>query len=179
VFVVSRIDSSTMFSSLGHDHAIGATRFTGDVTWGEGLACAIDVVVPVKDLKVDPPGFRKMAGIDLSVDMSADQKADIESNFKGKKQLEADKYPDIRFKGKSCSGTSGNVDVTGDFTMHGVTKTITVPMKVSVDPTTFKAFGRFSIKGSEYDMPPFVAPFGALKNLDKLDFTLDFVGAPG
>jgi hypothetical protein len=178
VVVVSRIDASSLFASLGHDHAIGASKFTGDVTWGDGVSCAVDIVVPARDLKVDPPGSRKLAGIDPSVDMSADDKASIEANFKGKKQLDIERFPDIRFKSRSCSGTSGNVSVTGDFTMHGVTKSVTLPLKVSVDGQAFRASGKFSIKGSDYGMPPFVAPLGALRNLDQLDFVVDVVGAP-
>lgn len=45
--------------------------------------------------------------------------------------LDAEKYPQIVFEAKSVKQTSGdNFTVTGTFTLHGVTKTLTVPATV-------------------------------------------------
>jgi polyisoprenoid-binding protein YceI len=44
--------------------------------------------------------------------------------------FDVEKYPTITFKSTKVAPKSGdNYDVTGDFTMHGVTKTITVPVR--------------------------------------------------
>lgn len=44
--------------------------------------------------------------------------------------FDAEKYPEITFKGKSLKKVSGNkYKLTGDFTMHGVTKTIELDVK--------------------------------------------------
>jgi polyisoprenoid-binding protein YceI len=50
--------------------------------------------------------------------------------------LDVAKYPEIKFEAKSLANvkTDGNVtsaDVTGTFTLHGVTKEITVPIKLT------------------------------------------------
>jgi polyisoprenoid-binding protein YceI len=46
--------------------------------------------------------------------------------------FETEKFPDITFKSTKIAATSKKdvYDVTGDFTMHGVTKQITVPVEV-------------------------------------------------
>ena len=44
--------------------------------------------------------------------------------------FDVEKYPEITFKGKSLKKVSGNkYKLTGDFTMHGVTKTIELEVK--------------------------------------------------
>jgi len=45
--------------------------------------------------------------------------------------FEADKFPEISFKSTSIkpSATKDTYDVTGTFTMHGVTKTVTLPVE--------------------------------------------------
>jgi len=44
--------------------------------------------------------------------------------------FDVEKFPTITFKSTKVTPKGGdNYDVTGDFTMHGVTKTITVPVK--------------------------------------------------
>jgi polyisoprenoid-binding protein YceI len=66
----------------------------------------------------------KTASIDTGV---ADRDKDLRSaNF-----FEVEKYPEISFKSTSIKPSSRKdvYDVTGTFTMHGVTKTITLPVE--------------------------------------------------
>ena len=58
----------------------------------------------------------------------------MNTHLHGEKWLEATKFPEITFETKSLANvkTEGNVttaDATGTFTLHGVTKEITVPVK--------------------------------------------------
>jgi polyisoprenoid-binding protein YceI len=57
--------------------------------------------------------------------------ADRDKHLRSADFFEVDKYPEITFKSTSIKPTSRkNVyDVTGTFTMHGVTKTITLPVE--------------------------------------------------
>ena len=57
--------------------------------------------------------------------------ADRDKHLRSADFFEVDKYPEISFKSTSVKPTSRkNVyDVTGNFTMHGVTKTITLPVE--------------------------------------------------
>jgi polyisoprenoid-binding protein YceI len=43
--------------------------------------------------------------------------------------FDVEKYPTITFKSTKVTPKGSDYDVTGDFTMHGVTKTITVPVR--------------------------------------------------
>jgi polyisoprenoid-binding protein YceI len=44
--------------------------------------------------------------------------------------FDADTYPMITFKSKKAMEKDGKLHVTGDFSMHGVTKEITLPVEV-------------------------------------------------
>jgi polyisoprenoid-binding protein YceI len=57
--------------------------------------------------------------------------ADRDKHLRSADFFDAEKYPEISFKSTSVKPTSRkNVyDVTGDLTMHGVTKTITLPVE--------------------------------------------------
>ena len=57
--------------------------------------------------------------------------ADRDKHLRSADFFEVEKYPEITFKSTSIKATSRkNVyDVTGNFTMHGVTKTITLPVE--------------------------------------------------
>jgi polyisoprenoid-binding protein YceI len=57
--------------------------------------------------------------------------ADRDKHLRSADFFDVDKYPDIKFKSTGIKPTSHkNVyDVTGTFTMHGVTKTITLPVE--------------------------------------------------
>jgi polyisoprenoid-binding protein YceI len=66
----------------------------------------------------------KTASIDTGV-------APRDNDLRGPNFFEVDKYPEITFKSTSIkpSGKKDVYDVTGAFTMHGVTKIITIPVE--------------------------------------------------
>src|SRR6267378_166036 len=57
--------------------------------------------------------------------------ADRDKHLRSADFFDAEKYPEISFKSTSikASGKKDVYDVTGVFTMHGVTKTITLPVE--------------------------------------------------
>jgi polyisoprenoid-binding protein YceI len=63
----------------------------------------------------------------------------MKGHLQGNQWLDVKKYPEMTFETKSLRNvkTSGNTttaDVAGDFTLHGVTKEITVPVKLTYLP---------------------------------------------
>jgi polyisoprenoid-binding protein YceI len=172
------IDPSGLGSTLGHDHVIVASRFSGSVTWDpQNLAtCKVSVTVPVANLVVDPPGARKRVGLEGETPEA--DKATITANFTGKDQLWIEKYPEISFKGSKCRAEGEKVLVDGEFTMRGVTKPVTMKMKVDAKPGSYAASGGFTTTHTNFGFSPFKAAMGMLKNQDKLAFVLDVKGTP-
>lgn len=174
LWVLVRYDRKALLS--GNDHAVRASDFLGTVTWDptELTPCAIRVVIPVTALEVDPPGMREHAGLEGQT--SDRNKAKIKANLSGKHQLEADKFPTISFEATQCSTTTGAVDVTGVFTLHGVSQPVTVRLNVAEDGQRFRATGSFDILHQTYGFKPYTAALGALRNDKTLGIHLDLVG---
>jgi len=62
-----------------------------------------------------------------SIDTASDSR---DKDLRSANFFDVEKYPTITFKSTKVVPKGGdNYDVTGDFTMHGVTKTITVPVR--------------------------------------------------
>src|SRR5580765_1891660 len=109
----------------------------------------------------------------------------------GDKWLDVAKYPDITFEVESAKNakTQANVtnaDVTGKFSLHGATKTITVPVKLSFLKDQLKARipgkdgdllvirASFKIKRSDFGINP---GQGEEKVSDDIELNLSIAGA--
>ena len=95
--------------------------------------------------------------------------------------LEPSKYPDIVFRSTNVTGkSSGNnqydLSVTGDLTLHGVTRQITIPTKVTVTGNDLRAIGEFSIDRGDFKVKATSAVHGLVRVRDKVKFTFDIVG---
>jgi polyisoprenoid-binding protein YceI len=75
-------------------------------------------------------------------------------------------FPEITFKSTKVEGSGNELKVTGDLTLHGVTKSVTIPLKVG-GPAEFPQgvqrvgfSGQFTIKRTDYGMTTMVGPVG-------------------
>lgn len=176
LFVLVKHDPNTALSGLAHDHTVAATGWSGQVTWTEGdpSACKVEITVPVSGLVIDPPGLRQRAGLEGETDEG--DKTKISDNMWGSRQLEKDRFPSITFASTSCSGSGTAITVAGNMSIHGVTKAVSLPMTISVSGDSFAAKGTMPSTASTWGFQPFTAAFGAIKNLDELQFTIDVRG---
>ncbi len=88
-----------------------------------------------------------------------------DEHLKGPDFFDAKKYPEITFKSTSWESKGNDLfHVTGEFTLHGVTKTVTIPVSKTgagknqqgQDIIGFE--GTFAIKRSEFNMTYAVGP---------------------
>ena len=179
LYVVVRNDPNTLAARLGHDHVISAESFTGKVTWDveNADACDVRITFPVSALQVDPGNLRAEASLDPDGAVSDGNKETIKENFSKKSQLWADSFPQITYQSTTCDGATGTVRVSGELTIRGVGKAITVPMKIEADGQQFRARGSFSLTHQDFGFKPFTNLAGALRNQDKLDFVVDVRGS--
>lgn len=91
--------------------------------------------------------------------------AERDKHLRGKDFLEVDKYPEMRFKSRSYKETGFNVaTLTGDLTLHGVTKPVTIAVtKIGNGPDPwggyrrgFEGTTRIALKdyGIDFDLGP-------------------------
>ncbi len=174
LWVLLRYDRDAAMN--GHDHVVQASTFDGRVTWSsaDASACDVDIQFPVTALTIDPSGARSRAG--LTGETPTGDLPDIKKNMLGSKQLDASRFPTIRFQGSDCSGTTGSVTVRGTLSMHGVQRPLSMQLDVRADGSTFAASGKTKIRTSDFGMDPFSVFFGALRNDDTLELHVDVKG---
>ena len=95
--------------------------------------------------------------------------------------LEPSKYPDIVFRSTSVTGkaTSANhydLNITGNLTLHGVTRQIKIPTTVVLTGRELRGTGEFSIDRSDFNVKATSAFHGLVRVRDKVKFTFDIVG---
>jgi polyisoprenoid-binding protein YceI len=103
------------------------------------------------------------AKIDFNISVSLDnldtQNARRDADLKGPDWFDAKQFPNITFKSTAVKKTGDNTyDVTGDFTLHGVTKSIIVTMTMTGAGQGMRGETRvgfstdFKISRKDYDM---------------------------
>ncbi|HUJ12190.1 MAG TPA: YceI family protein [Thermoanaerobaculia bacterium] len=114
-FVVDRAHSEASFQVRHLVSRVGGKfdDFSGTISVDRGEPSASSVEFTIKSASIDTG--------------NEDRDKDLRSaNF-----FEVDKFPEIFFKSTTVkpSGAKDTYDVTGTFTMHGVTKTVTLPVE--------------------------------------------------
>jgi polyisoprenoid-binding protein YceI len=177
LYVLVRYKRGTLGAGLAHDHVVVAGGWSGSVTWDAANlgACNVTIEAPVGGLSVDPGSAREWESLEDQT--SAADKETIRDNLRGSRQLDMNNYSSIRYQSTSCSPVAnGTVNVTGALTIHGVSKTVTVPMTIREGEGSFGATGRFDATHADFGMTPFSAAFGAVKNDQRLSFVIDVRG---
>lgn len=94
--------------------------------------------------------------------------------------VESDKYPKASFKGKiedfdasKITASEKTVTITGDLTLHGVTKKVSSTAKISKSGTAYKITGSFTVKPEDFgiEIPKIVSK----KVADKVSVDYNFL----
>ena len=168
-------DPDTIGAGASHDHVVVAKSWSGTVTWHptDASQCQLDISVPVSKLVVDSPSMRSAVGYEG--ELSESQRGSVKKNMLASDQLNSGSFSNITFSSTSCSGTTGQVTVTGKMTIRGKSKTISVNLNVNLDDG-FSASGRFKAKHTDFGFDPFTAMMGALKNKNQMSFSIKLKG---
>ncbi|MEW5853460.1 MAG: YceI family protein [Myxococcota bacterium] len=166
-----------MAGSLGHDHIVNATDYSGTIKFDPAApdGTAVNVEVKTASLKADVPEVRKRFGYEKGPNEK--DRAEIESNMRAENQLHTSKYPTMSFVStKVTKQGEGQFLVAGKLTIRGVTKDVSFPAKVVVEGNTVRGTGQLKFNQSSFGYSPYSAALGALKNKDEVVLHLDLVG---
>lgn len=121
-------------SKVSGTHVGGFTAFTGTatVTGGDALTTQIDLTIDMKSTQSDDP--------------------DLTTKLKSADFFDVEQFPTATFTSTSivASPAGGTYDVTGNLTLHGVTKGITFPAEITIDGDALKAGAEFSIDRNDW-----------------------------
>jgi polyisoprenoid-binding protein YceI len=148
-----------VLSTLGHDHTIEARGVTGtvDVDPARPEAGRVAFDVPSARLEVIDPG------------VSESDRASVQANME-RDVLDVASYPTISFRStvvrrsaRVATSTAVELDVTGDLTLHGTTRRVTVPVTLTIAGGSLAAAGAVSIDQPDFGIEPYSAFLGAVK----------------
>jgi len=93
-----------------------------------------------------PDGDFTKARIDVEIDMTStySDDADLTEKLIGEDFFEVDKFPASTFKSTKIVETDDGYKVSGNLTLHGITKNLTFPAKVEMDEDSLTAEAEFS-----------------------------------
>ncbi len=152
------VGKSGFLSGLAHDHEIGVKSFTGRVVVPEAGAAggALELDIDARSLVV------------LDKKVSEKDRTEI-FNSMHQDVLESAKHQKITFKSVAVSDVKQTGDnaysftLTGDLTLHGVTKRIATPVTATITPQQLRAVGKYTLKQTDYGVKPYSAAGGTIK----------------
>lgn len=103
------------------------------------------------------PANKTVSGVDAKIDMNStwSDNEKLTSHLKNKDFFEVETYPEARFISTAVkpSATEGAThEVTGNFTLHGVTKSITFPATIAVTDEAVTLDSQFVIKRGDFQI---------------------------
>ena len=167
---VARAFSGGLLWFKGHDHLIAVREFTGEVqiTMQSIMPASLQIIaqaasmVETRDVFTEP------------------QKQIINKELREIVLLPT-QYPDIVFKstkisGKAIGSNQYNLKIAGNLTLHGVTRPLSIPTRVTLTGNELRAQGEFSINRSDFKVKATSALHGMIRVRDKVKFEFDIVG---
>ncbi|HKG61272.1 MAG TPA: YceI family protein [Pyrinomonadaceae bacterium] len=154
----------------GKSHHLAASDFSGHVEVTPDTITPASLRLVVKAASLHETG----------ADFTEPQKQIIDKELKDI-VLHPDQYPEITFQStnvtaKGLGGGRYDVKINGSLTLHGVTKPVTIPATVTLNGSTLRAVGEFSIDRGDYKVKATSAFHGMVRVDDDIKFEFDIVG---
>ena len=154
----------------GHDHLIAVRDFTGEAVLDPDSLANSSLQITAK-----------AASMEETSSVFTDQQKQIINKELREIVLHPDQYPEIVFRstevsGKSLAAGEYELKIVGDLTLHGVTRPVKIPTKVTVAGNELRAQGEFSISRGDFKVKATSAFHGLIRVRDKVKFEFDIVG---
>ncbi len=168
----AKVSASGLLSAMGHNPTIAIRDFSGEADFVPGMLNQASIRVTVRP-----------DSLEVTDDISQKDKIEIETKAK-REVLETDRYPEITFESSAVSPTQMGdtryaVNIAGQLTLRGITRSQTVIAQVALNGETFRASGEFSLRQTDYGIKLVSVAGGALKVKDEVKCSFDFVARKG
>lgn len=154
----------------GHDHLVAVREFSGEAKFTRDQISPASLEITAKTGSM----------VETSSVFTDQQKQIIDKELR-EIVLQPNQYPEIVFRstqvsGKKSPGDEYDLTITGNLTLHGVTRQITIPAKITFSGSDLKAVGEFSIDRGDFKVKATSAVHGLVRVRDKIKFTFDIIG---
>ncbi len=154
---------------MGHDHAIAAKSFSGEVRFNPANMgdSAVQLSIDSGSLVVlDDPN------------VSEKDRKEIQANMEGVKVLNIREFPKITFYSTEVSrATTNSADLIlrGRLSLHGVEKQISFPVQIRPETNLLRITGTAVITQTEFGIQPVKAAAGGLRLKDQVNVQFDIL----
>ncbi len=159
-------------TGLGHEHGVEGRLKAGTISLGK-TADAGELSFDMTSFRADTPAARKYVG--LSGTTSASTRKQVDANMLGEKVLDVAHYPTATFHidsarmiGKKSRRGYPIAELKGRFSLHGVTRRVSMLTELIEKDGRVRIRGGFRIRQSDYGIKPFTKAFGAIGVADEL-----------
>jgi len=150
---------------MGHRLIIAMDSWRAEVTWAAGEPAEVDLTVAVKSLRV----VRGEGGVK---GLSGPEKTIVRSN--AMKALEADRFPQIRFRANDIQQAGEGYRLTGTLEIHGKTRERVVDVQMEELDDAWRLSCDADVRQTEFGVKPYSILMGSVKVSDTV--TVSFAG---
>jgi len=165
--IVVHVGKSGLFRFAGHEQDVVAGRFRGTVNVDPDQIgrSSVDITVDAASLRVTGRG---------------DSAKDVQAKMLGPKCLEVARFPAIRFVSRTVTAGPGpagvrDISIRGDLTLHGVTRELTLLVRLELAPDSMRATGATTLLQTDFGITP-ISIAGVVKVKNELALRWRFVG---
>jgi polyisoprenoid-binding protein YceI len=171
--VLVQVGKAGLFKFAGHTHEVAAPVAEGRIE-----ADAADLSRSSVTLSFQAAALRVTGKGDPPEDVPKVQEAML-----GPKVLDAARFPQIAFvsrkvSGKAVGATAYDLQVEGDLTLHGVTRPLTLPVRIEkAGDGALTATAKATLKQTDHGIKP-VSVAGVVNVRNELDLAIRIVARP-
>ena len=160
--VVIEVRRAGALARLGHDHVVASRDIEGFVWPRAGRA---DLYAPLDRLTVDEPALRAEARFDTHP--SANDIAGTRRNMLTR-VLDTERYPFVRMHVQAPVAGDPHDHVDVAFTLHGTTRIVPVPIRLSLSSGEIDVSGQLALRQSDFGIEPLSILGGAIQVRDEI-----------
>lgn len=163
------LSTSGLLRFLGDKHLIEAPVAHGTIRHSAGNLekSSVELEIASKTLRV------------LDPELDAQKRQEVQKTMEGPKVLDVPRYPRIVFKSSGIRRMSGGgVELSGDLTVHGVTRKVTVLGTITSTRPRLQATGGCRFRQTDFGMKPVTAGAGTVRVKNEVQLTFRILAEP-
>ncbi len=165
------IGTAGILSTFGHEHTVALREFSGEAHLSENDVehGSLRLTIQAASLTEIGQGF------------SDEDRKKIDKDIR-EKALEVSQHPQIVFhsteiRASQIAASEYQIELRGELSMHGVTRQVTVPTRVTIKERTLTARGEFTVLHSDYKIRRLSAAAGTVKASDEIRMSFEIVAS--
>jgi polyisoprenoid-binding protein YceI len=176
--LIVKVFRAGLAKGFAHDHLVVARAVDGTVSWDPKRpeATKVSISVPVKALSADEPALRSRYGYEGALSEGDRQK--VSQSMLGPEQLDAARFPTISFESTAVQKEGEALVVLGQLTLHGVTRAVRLPVRITPREGSVMGVGSLKLKTSDFGVKPYRAALGTIQNRDEVELLIRLVAVP-